>query len=116
MHELSIAVDLVEMASAELARLGAPGATAVHLRVGRLSGVVKEALVFSFDVAVVGTPLDGARLHIADVPVTVWCETCAAERELEDLARRRCPVCESPTRRVVRGHELELVSLEIRDG
>ena len=115
MHELSIAVDLVDTASEEMARLGPVRVIAVRLRLGPLSGVVKEALLFSFDVAVSGTPLEGARLDITDVPVSVWCGRCDAERELADPARRRCPTCGSPAPTVIRGGELELVGLEIQD-
>ena len=115
MHELSIAVDLIETASEEVARLGPVRVIAVRLKLGPLSGVVKEALLFSFDVAVSGTPLEGARLDIDDVPVSVWCGRCEAERELADLTRRRCPTCGSPTPRVIRGGELELIGLEIQD-
>lgn len=115
MHELSIALDLIEVASAEMARLGPVHVRSVRLRLGPLSGVVKEALLFSFDVAVAGTPLDGAQLQIDVVPVAVWCDSCEAERDLVDLARRRCPTCQSPAARVIRGDELELVGLEIED-
>lgn len=115
MHELSIALDLIEAASTEMTRLGPVHVRAVHLRVGALSGVVKEALLFSFDAAVIGTALEGARLRIDDVPVRVWCDTCDTERDLPDLTRRRCPICQSATPRVTRGHELELVALEIED-
>src|SRR5687768_16868195 len=115
MHELSIALDLIDVASAEMARLGPVHVTSVHLRLGALSGVVKEALIFSFDAAVMDTALHGARLQIDDVVVTVWCDSCDAERELLDLTRRRCPICQAPTPRVVRGGELELVALEIED-
>ena len=115
MHELSIALDLIDAASAEIARLGPVHVIAVRLRVGPLAGVVKEALLFSFEVAATGTPLDGVRLKIDDVPVSVWCDTCDAERELLDLTRRRCPTCHSPTPQLVRGNELELLGLEIED-
>jgi hydrogenase nickel incorporation protein HypA/HybF len=115
MHELSIALDVIDVASMEMTRLGPVHVLAVHLRVGALSGVVKEALLFSFDAAVIGTALDGARLQIDDVPVSVWCETCESDRDLLDLTRRRCPICQSPTPRVIRGNELELVALEIED-
>src|SRR5687767_6566818 len=54
MHELSIAMELIDVASEELARLGGVHVTAVRLRVGPLSGVVKDALLFSFDAAVIG--------------------------------------------------------------
>ena len=115
MHELSIALDLIDVVSAEMARLGPVHVTSVHLRLGTLSGVMKEALIVSFDTAVMGTALDGARLQIDDVAVSVWCDACATERDLPDWARRRCPVCQSPTPRVIRGSDLELVALEIED-
>ena len=115
MHELSIALDLIDIASAEVTKIGPVTVRAVRLRVGPLAGVVKEALCFSFDVAAVGTPLAGAELRIDDVPVTVWCSTCQAEQELLELTRRRCPACQSPTPDVIRGNELELVGLEVQD-
>jgi hydrogenase nickel incorporation protein HypA/HybF len=115
MHELSIALDLIDAVSAKAATLGPVHVTAVRLRLGALSGVVKEALLFSFDTAIVGTPLETARLRIEDVPVTVWCDNCEAERDLSDLSRRRCPACQAPAPHVIRGTELELVGLEVQD-
>jgi hydrogenase nickel incorporation protein HypA/HybF len=115
MHELSIAVDLIEAATEEMERLGSTHLVAVHLRLGRLSGVEKEALAFSFDAAAAGTTIEGARLQIEDVPVVVWCDACDAERELSDLSRRRCPRCDAPTPHLMRGRELELVGLEIEN-
>lgn len=65
MHELSIAISLVEAVCDELPRLG-DGVTvrAVRLRVGPLSGVVPDALAFAFDAAALETPIAGARLDI----------------------------------------------------
>jgi hydrogenase nickel incorporation protein HypA/HybF len=68
MHELSIALSLVELAADELARLGDVRLHAVHVRVGTLSGVVADALRFSFDVAADGTTVAGATLEIEEVP------------------------------------------------
>jgi hydrogenase nickel incorporation protein HypA/HybF len=115
MHELSIAIDLIEAATTELDRLGSVKVIAVHLKLGPLSGIAKEALAFSFDVAAAGTRFEGARLDIENVPVAVWCGACDAERELPDLARRRCPMCQSRTPHVTRGDELQLVGLEIEN-
>ena len=113
MHELSIALDLVDLACDEMDRRGIARVEAVHLRLGLLAGVVRDALLFSFDAAAVDTPLQGARLAIEDVPVTVWCDACAAERALPSVATRRCPLCGAVTARVVHGEELEMVGLEI---
>jgi hydrogenase nickel incorporation protein HypA/HybF len=114
-HELSIALSLVDIASEESTRLGAIRVAAVHLRLGALSGVVKDALMFSFDAAAAGTPLEGARLVIEEVPVTVWCVACAAERALAISARRRCPICDMVTPEIVHGEELEITGLEVLD-
>jgi hydrogenase nickel incorporation protein HypA/HybF len=115
MHELSIALSLIETACEEMSRLGATRVNAVHMRLGPLSGVVKDALVFSFDAAAAGTPIEGARLEIEDVPVTVWCAVCDAKRELASLARRRCPACDAPTPDILTGEELELTAMEVVD-
>lgn len=112
MHELSIAISLIEMASEEAERLGVR-VEALNLRLGPLSGVVREALLFSFDLAAEGTALEGARLEIEEVPVVVFCPACSAERPLPDLQDFRCPVCATPTPRVVSGRELELATMEV---
>ena len=115
MHELSVALAIVDLASEEAAKLGAVQVTAVRINLGALAGVVKDALLFSFETAIAGTRLEGARLHIDDVPVTVWCSLCEAERELANGTVRRCPVCDSVSSRLVRGTEMQLTALEIRD-
>jgi hydrogenase nickel incorporation protein HypA/HybF len=115
MHELPIAVALVEMACEKVVELGDVRVEALHLRLGPLSGVVREAIVFSFDLATEGTAIAGARLEIEDVPLTVLCPRCSEERRLPNVQHLRCPVCDEPTPRVVRGRELELAALEVRE-
>ena len=71
MHELSIALSIVDGAAEELHRRGLAHASAVYLRVGRLAGVDKEALLFSYGIASQDTPLAAARLVIEDVDVAI---------------------------------------------
>jgi len=66
MHELSIAVSIVEIAQEELARHGGERVRAVHLQLGPLAGVAKEALLFSFGLACEGTAVEGSSLVIED--------------------------------------------------
>ena len=68
MHELSIAISLVELACEEKQRRDLPRVQAVRLRLGARAGVVKEALVFSFEVAAAGTCIEGAALRIEETP------------------------------------------------
>ncbi|MGA9994950.1 MAG: hydrogenase maturation nickel metallochaperone HypA [Pyrinomonadaceae bacterium] len=113
MHELSIAMSMIEMAAEEAERRGGVSVHAIHLKLGDLSGVVKEALLFSYGMACEGTPLEGSRLVIEEVPVAVYCPACQMETTLDSVQLFCCAVCHAPTSQVVRGRELEVVALEI---
>ena len=113
LHELSIALGIVDLACEHINRFERARLAAVHLRLGLLSGVVREALVFSFDAASAGTSAEGARLQIEDVPVTVWCPACLEERPLRHISRRECPQCGAIAAEVIRGADMEVVALEI---
>jgi hydrogenase nickel incorporation protein HypA/HybF len=112
MHELSIAIGIVEAAQQEAERLQGR-VSAVHLRVGALAGVAPEALLSSYEIACADTPLQGSRLVIEEVPVVVYCPTCDAPRALSSVQWFCCSECGVPTGDVRQGRELELVALEI---
>jgi hydrogenase nickel incorporation protein HypA/HybF len=113
MHELSIATSIIEMVEEELERRGGARLHAVHLKLGALSGVVQEALLFSYEVAAEGTQLKGSQLLIEPVPVTIYCPNCDAQRQLKSIQNFICPECGTPTPDIVHGKELEIISLEI---
>jgi len=114
MHELSIAMGIVEAAMDE-AKQRDVQVSAVHLRLGALSGVVKDALLFSYEVACQDTPLQGSRLLIEEVPVAVFCPQCRARRVLESVQSFTCPECGSLTGDVLQGKELEVFALEVEE-
>ncbi len=111
MHELSIALSILDLAAEEAERRGGR-VVAVHLKLGPLSGVVKAALASAYDLAREGTPLAGAELVVEEVPVVAWCPACAAERA-PSFPLLCCPTCGTPTPDVRSGRELEVVALEI---
>lgn len=113
MHELSIALALIDAASEERQGLGDVRVEALHVRIGRLAAVVPDALRFSFELAAEGTAIAGARLEIESAPVVVSCTTCGRST-LEGLMVLRCPRCEG-TAELVSGRELELKALEVTD-
>ncbi len=115
MHELSIAQSIVEIACEEAHRHNDARVEAVHLKLGALAGVVKDALLFSWEIACQDTPLTGARLEIEDIPVCVWCPECSAEQAPVAVWELRCPVCGSPSGEVRRGRELQVAALEIAE-
>ena len=114
MHELSIAMSIVELAQEEAERRSVQ-VEAVHLKLGALSGVVKEALLSCYDMVCEDTPLKGSRLIVEDVPVIIFCPSCQGQRTLNSVQLFACPDCGTPALGIVQGKELEVVALEIKD-
>jgi hydrogenase nickel incorporation protein HypA/HybF len=112
MHELSIAMSIVETAQEEAAKRGVK-VSAVHLRLGPLAGVVKDALLFSYEVASQDTPLEGSRLIVEEVPVVVFCPHCEREQTLPSIQNFSCPECGMPAGRIIQGRDLEVFALEV---
>ncbi len=117
MHELSIATSIVDVALETAGRIQSPSpqVTAVNVRIGRLAGVDADALRFSFDVVTQGTPLEGARLEIEELPVIVWCDRCQRDLELPAVNFMHCPVCDDICGIIRQGKELQVTSLEIEE-
>jgi hydrogenase nickel incorporation protein HypA/HybF len=114
MHELSIAMSIVELAEEEAERRGVQ-VTAVHLRLGALSGVVKEALLGSYEMACEESPLKGSRLIVEDVPVLISCPSCKTQRPISSIQLFCCAECGSPGSEIVQGKEIEVFALEIAE-
>lgn len=112
MHELSIAMSIVELAEEEAERRGVQ-IEAIHLKLGALSGVVREALLSSYEMACEDTPLRGSRLVVEEIPIIVFCPQCQARRTLTSAQWFCCPECGTPTSEILQGKELEVVALEI---
>ena len=108
MHELAIAESVV---ATVLERTPGRVVSVVRLRVGRLSGVVPDALTFCFELATAGTTLQGTALEIEVQPGRATCRTCSEEFSLDDPILL-CP-CGSADVAVTSGRELQIVSMEV---
>lgn len=78
MHELGIALEVIEMC--ESACNGAR-VKRVTLDVGKLAAVMPDALQFSFQVASAGTLLEGATLELTELPARGRCRQCKREAD-----------------------------------
>ncbi|MBC7785782.1 MAG: hydrogenase maturation nickel metallochaperone HypA [Burkholderiales bacterium] len=116
MHELSVAMSLIDVITEEMIRNHAAGALSVTVEIGALSGVVPEALQTAFTIATRGTELADTTLRIDVVKVAVRCNACQAVREAVSQSDIRCAVCGTASTDVVRGRELDVVAMEIDDG
>jgi hydrogenase nickel incorporation protein HypA/HybF len=115
MHELSIAMSIVDVAQEEADRRGGALIIAVHLRLGLLSGVVKDALLSCYEMVCEGTPLAGSRLVIEEVPVMIFCRVCDVQRTIHSMQLFCCSECGTPTGEIVQGKELLVVGLEVEE-
>ncbi|MFZ3215987.1 MAG: hydrogenase maturation nickel metallochaperone HypA [Candidatus Acidiferrales bacterium] len=106
-------MSIVEMAEEESRRRGGLHVTAVHLRLGLLAGVVKDALLSSYEMACADSPLQGSQLIVEEVPGAVYCPACNARRPVLSSEWFCCSACGSLASEIVQGKELELVSLEV---
>ena len=113
MQELSIVQSIIETVSESEEAANAKAITLVYLRVGALSGVVKDALLFSYDLAVQDTMLEGSRLIVEELPVLIFCQVCGKDVELPGVQAFRCPICHTPSAIIKQGKELEIRSIEI---
>ncbi len=100
------------MALEQARQAGATRVYSIRLRVGALSGAVPDALQFAFEALATGTPAEGGKLLVEDVPARFWCESCAREFQSDDMFAE-CPECHKVSRELRAGRELEVASLEV---
>ena len=113
MHELSIVQGIIETVSESAEAASAKKIIAVYLRVGALSGVVQDALLFSYELATEDTILQGSKLIVEELPVLIFCQACGKNVELPGVQSFRCPICNTPSATISQGKELEIRSIEI---
>ncbi|MBL3593625.1 MAG: hydrogenase maturation nickel metallochaperone HypA [Synergistaceae bacterium] len=116
MHEMSLVEALMEaLLEAFEKHPNWLRARRVELHVGRLRQVVPEAMIFCFDVASRGTPLEGACLDLVEIPLEAFCEACGHRWGPEDLVFF-CPACGSVDVETVAGMDLDIASMEVEEG
>jgi hydrogenase nickel incorporation protein HypA/HybF len=115
MHEFSIAQSLLEIIEREVLPYRGTRVTAVTLRIGKLSGVMPDALRFGFEAISRGGIAEGASLIIEEMPLRIKCHHCGAESAMDDPFLL-CPRCNGSEVEMISGRELEIKEMEIDDG
>jgi hydrogenase nickel incorporation protein HypA/HybF len=110
MHELSITRNIVAIVD-EAAR--GRRVCRVMLQIGKLSGVMPDAVLFCFDIVAQGTALHGARLDIEEIEARARCDTCGGESSLPHLGAS-CP-CGSRRLTLIQGEELKIRTIELEE-
>lgn len=115
MHELSIAMSILDVAREESEQRGGVGVEVIHLKIGALSGVVKDALLFSYQLASQETAFADCRLEIEEIPVMIHCSQCNGKRAIRSLQWFACEECGTPALEVVQGRELQISAMVLSE-
>jgi hydrogenase nickel incorporation protein HypA/HybF len=114
MHELALAEGIVRIVMANLKTEDPSNVSSITVRVGRLSCVSPESLVFCFDAIKNGTPLSGAELDIVLENAEIECLDCGARSQSEGFPLI-CPECFSTSVRIKQGEDLQVDSFVLEE-
>ena len=112
MHELSIAMGIVQIAEKEAKKAQVDRVLAIDLEIGTLSGVEIEALNFAWPMAVAGSVLQMAEKRIHLIEAQAKCLDCGTDFKMMHFYDT-CPICGSPFKNIYKGKELRVKSLEV---
>ncbi len=112
MHEMSIAMNIVEIAESFAKDKKASKVLSVTLDLGDLSGVMADAVLFCYDACAKGRIVEGSRLVINRIRAKAFCGDCDEEFCPENPFFV-CPICEGLGVKLIAGEELQVREMEI---
>ena len=115
MHEMSVALAVVDQVEQAAPSGGGVGVESVRLEVGELAGVVPDALAFCFELACAGTVLEGAELITRSVPGTARCGACADVWDVGMPPQLICPACGDAAADLISGRDLRISEVRWAD-
>ena len=110
MHEMSIAVELMREIERAIAGRDIERVEEVFLAIGVMRQVVPDMLETAFQAAAMGTPAEGAHLHMEFVPPAARCRSCGSRFE-PTADSFLCPECGQADAEITEGDDIILTSL-----
>jgi hydrogenase nickel incorporation protein HypA/HybF len=112
MHEMSLALNIVEIITNKAREEEAEKITEIELEIGQLAGVEQHALEFCMEAACRDSLAEGARVTYYPVEALARCGECGHEFTPEFIYDR-CPSCNGFRVDVVKGKEFKIRSINI---
>jgi hydrogenase nickel incorporation protein HypA/HybF len=113
MHEVSIAINLIEIVSGQCVKHGCSTIESVNIKIGRASGIMPDALLFAFDAVKESSIAKNAVLNIEEVPVSGHCGDCDNNFTVEEDYVVCCPACGGSSFRITAGREMDIIDMEV---
>jgi hydrogenase nickel incorporation protein HypA/HybF len=114
MHEMSIALSVIDIASKEAQANGATSIETIHLDVGKLAGVMIDSLEFCFEAARKDSMAAQAELKINEIAGRGKCQQCGTGFEVDTFVTI-CPECGGYRVDIEQGRELRVASITVAD-
>ena len=111
---MSIAQSILDIVIEEMQTNGVKRMSAVRLKIGELTAVVPNSLIFCWSVVTESTPAEGSRLDIDSVEVRAECSKCGLVFDIENR-EYVCPKCKDVELTLLSGRELYIQDLEVPD-
>jgi len=112
MHEMSLAVALIDLVNEHAAAARADRVTRLVVEIGALSHVDAHALRFAIDAAAHGGPAEGATLEFLEPTGTAYCLDCEMSLSISSRGAP-CPRCGGAKLLVQGGDEMRLKEMEV---
>jgi hydrogenase nickel insertion protein HypA len=113
MHELSIALSLLEVSIKNCKDNGFSRIESIKVHIGKASGIMPEALLFAFDAEKAGTIAGEAILDIEEIPVSGHCNLCSKDFTTDEKFVFACPHCDGTFFTINSGRELNISEMEV---
>lgn len=110
MHELSIALSILDWVALEAIKQKAREVKEIELEVGRLSGIDVSALIFAMKAVQRYSLFEKARVNIVEVEPLSECKGCG-RRFSPHYSLDVCPYCHSFETELLQGREVRLKSV-----
>lgn len=114
MHELSIVLNIVEIAEKEAQKAGAHTISLIELDIGKLSTIEPAAFEFAWKHGVRESLLEESEVMINYIDGTGRCSECEHEFKIE-AHYDPCPECGSFFLEITEGEELRIKSMRIEE-
>ncbi len=112
MHEMSIAINIIDIAVETARKNNALKINEIVLDIGTLSGIETESLLFCYDSACKNTMAEGSSLKLNIIPASAVCDSCGYKFKTASPVPT-CPICENFVLMVSGGHELKIKSINV---
>lgn len=114
MHELSIVMSIIDLATTEAAKHAAFVIEEIELDIGCLSGIEMDSFDFAWKQAVKRTILENAFRKVNRIEGKAQCLDCETFFDMHHLYDG-CPSCNSHLSNIISGKELKVKSLVLPD-